>query len=111
MRKGDTTRAVATMETAGLDLGDRWSHVCILDGDARVVLEQRIATTAVGLEAFFGTRPRLRLALEAGTHSPWVSRWLQRLGHEVLVANPRRLRSISTHRFGIAASASSSTSP
>ena len=32
----------------------------------------------------------MRVAMEAGTHSPWVSRLLKRLGHEVLVANPRK---------------------
>ena len=32
--------------------------------------------------------------LEAGTHSPWLSRLLEQLGHEVLVANPRKLRLI-----------------
>ena len=38
---------------------------------------------------------RMRIVIECGTHSPWVSRLLQELGHEVIVANPRRLRLIS----------------
>ena len=37
----------------------------------------------------------MRIALEAGTHSPWISRLLMALGHEVLVANPRKLRLIA----------------
>ncbi len=35
------------------------------------------------------------MALECGTHSPWVSRLLQELGHEVIVANARKIPSIS----------------
>jgi transposase len=35
-----------------------------------------------------------RIVLEAGTHTPWMSRYLEKLGHEVLVANARRVRSI-----------------
>src|SRR5450759_4986666 len=40
----------------------------------------------------WGCQPRMRIALEVGTHSPWVSRLLKELGHEVLVANPRKPR-------------------
>jgi transposase len=36
----------------------------------------------------------MRIAIEAGTHSPWVSRLLERLGHEILVANTRKVRLI-----------------
>jgi len=35
------------------------------------------------------------MALEVGTHSPWLSRWLERLGHEVIVANARQVKLIS----------------
>jgi transposase len=33
--------------------------------------------------------------LEVGTHSPWLSRLLADLGHEVIVANPRQVRLIA----------------
>lgn len=35
------------------------------------------------------------MALEVGTHSPWLSRLLAGLGHEVIVANARQLQLIS----------------
>jgi transposase len=35
-----------------------------------------------------------RVTLEAGTQSPWVARLLGSVGHEVLIANPRKLRAI-----------------
>jgi transposase len=37
----------------------------------------------------------MRVVMEAGTHSPWASRLLAELGHEVVVANPRQLGLIS----------------
>jgi Transposase and inactivated derivatives len=72
----------------GLDLGDRKSRVCELDADGHVVLEAEIATTPAGLTRQFGDRPRCRVVLETGGHSPWVSRLLTALGHEAIVANP-----------------------
>ena len=44
-------------------------------------------------ERFSGCSPML-IALETGSHSPWVSRVLEDCGHEVLVANSRKLRLI-----------------
>lgn len=48
-----------------------------------------------GVEKWFTDLPRVRIAMEAGTHSIWVSEQIQELGHEVIVANVRELRSIS----------------
>ncbi len=77
--------------TIGLDLGDRSSRYCLLDEQGEMILEGRVATTKRGLEQVFGRLPRCRVALEVGTHSPWVSRQLKDLGHEVIVANARRV--------------------
>jgi transposase len=46
----------------------------------------------------FGAMPRSRIALEIGTHSPWISRLLSELGHEVIVANARKVRLIGESR-------------
>src|ERR1700676_537179 len=81
--------------TIGLDLGDRSSRYCILDEQGEVILEGSVATTKKGLAQAFGSKPRSRIALEVGTHSPWVSRYLADLGHEVIVANARRVRLIT----------------
>ena len=75
--------------TIGLDLGDRFSWYCVLDEAGEVVLEQKVATTPKAMKEVFGGMPRSRLALETGTHSPWVSRVLSELGHEVIVAHAR----------------------
>ena len=80
--------------TVGLDLGDKFSQLCVLDGSGEVVEESRVRTTSEALGKRFGEMAPCRVALEVGTHSPWVERLLSKLGHEVLVANPRKLRLI-----------------
>src|SRR3954470_20657911 len=84
--------------TIGLDLGDRNSWYCVLDEAGRIQLEQRVRTTAKALQEVFGAMPRSRIALEIGTHSPWISRLLSELGHEVIVANARKVRLIGESR-------------
>jgi transposase len=74
--------------TIGLDLGDRTSRVCGIDAAGAVVLEASIATDREVLTRFFAMQERARVVLEVGMHSPWVSRVVGELGHEVLVANP-----------------------
>jgi transposase len=80
--------------TIGLDLGDRWSFYCVLDEAGGVILEQKLPTTPEAMRRAFEKMPRSRIALETGTHSPWVSRLLTELGHEVIVAHARNVRLI-----------------
>jgi transposase len=77
-----------------LDLGDRTSHYCILDEAGKVILEHRLPTTPQGIQQVFSRIPCSRMALETGTHSPWVSRQLTQLGHEVIAAHARNVRLI-----------------
>jgi transposase len=80
---------------AGIDLGDRYSHLCMLEVDSGEVIEEgRIATNREALRRRFSGAEPMRIAIEAGTHSPWVSRLLEGYGHEVLVANARKVRLI-----------------
>ncbi|MGH7630935.1 MAG: IS110 family transposase, partial [Gemmatimonadales bacterium] len=80
--------------TVGLDLGERFTQLCGLGAQGRVVATERLRTTPAALERDFTALPHCRIVLAVGTHSPWVSRLLGRLGHEVLVANARQLRLI-----------------
>src|SRR5215831_342640 len=68
--------------TIGLDLGDRSSWYCVLDAAGGVVGENKLGTTPKAMKEVFAMVPRCRIALETGTHSPWVSRLLSELGHE-----------------------------
>jgi transposase len=84
--------------TIGLDLGDRASWFCMLDESGKVVEEQRLSTTEKAMREVLGGMPRSRIALETGMHSPWVSRLLGELGHEVIVAHARKVRLIGESR-------------
>lgn len=73
--------------TIGLELGDRRSWYCVVDGAGEVILEQKLSTTPKAMSEVFGAMPGCRIALETGMRSPWVSRLLSELGHEVIVAH------------------------
>ena len=86
--------------TAGLDLGDKYSYLCLIDSPSGEVIEEgRLRTTPETFRRRFSSeRPPMRIAIEAGTHSPWASRVLEECGHEVLVANARKLRLIYANK-------------
>src|SRR6202030_924647 len=79
----------------GIDLGDRFSRYCVLNGDGEVMEEGRVRTSAESFRRHWEGEPRQRIVLESGTHSPWISRLLQGFGHQVIVGNARKLRAIS----------------
>jgi transposase len=80
---------------AGLDLGDHYTHLCLIDTHSGAVIEEsRLTTGPEVLERRFSTSEPIRVAIEASTHSPWVSRLLESRSHEDLVANARKLRLI-----------------
>ena len=102
MKKTSTVRVNGNMIfkghklTIGLDLGDQWSCYCILDEAGRILLEQKVATTPEALKQTFAKIPRSSLiALETGTHSPWVSRLLTELGYKVIVAHAQKVQLIT----------------
>jgi transposase len=86
--------------TAGLDIGDKYSYLCLIDTESGEVIEEgRLRTTPEAFRRRFASeQPPMRIAIEAGTHSPWASRVLEECGHEVLVANARKLRLIYANK-------------
>ena len=86
--------------TVGIDLGDKYTYLCLLDTESgQVIEESRLRTNPEALRRRFSSEQQsLRAAIEAGTHSPWVSRVLEECGHEVLVANPRKTRLIYSNK-------------
>ena len=82
------------MEYCGIDLHAEYSQICILDDEGEVMGTSRVRTSQKALEKFFSRDP-MRVAMEAGGTSPWVSRLLGSLGHEVVVCSPRRVRLIA----------------
>ena len=85
--------------TAGLDLGDKYSYLCLIETESGEVIEEsRLRTTPEAFRRRFASEQPMRIAIEAGTHSPWASRVLEECGHEVLVANARKLRLIYANK-------------
>ncbi len=81
----------------GLDLGDQFTHLALLDGEGNLMEESRLRTERQALRRRPAALPPARIALEVGPHSRWVSHLLRDLGHEVLVADARKLRAIYAH--------------
>jgi len=75
--------------TVGVDLGDQWSHYCILGLEGETLAEGQLRTTQQHIAEFFQALNAARVVFEVGTHSPWVQEVICGCGHEVLVANPR----------------------
>jgi transposase len=90
-------RAMAIVDVErviGLDLSDKKAQFAELDPDPaseEVLVEGTVPLTEAGLRKRFGERARCRVVLEVGAQSPWVSRLLTALGHDVIVANPRQI--------------------
>ena len=89
-----TNYATETM-TCGLDLGDKLSYVCLLDGSGEVVEETRLRTTQESMGTFFARHAPMRVVLEVSSHSRWVQKLVTKAGHEAIVANARRVQLIS----------------
>ena len=83
-----------SMFVVGLDLGDKFSYITIVDQDGEMIEESRLPTTKASFQRKFSALQPCRVAMEVGTHSRWASHLLTELGHDVLVANARKLRAI-----------------
>ncbi|MCP5022404.1 MAG: IS110 family transposase, partial [bacterium] len=94
MKKDNTLIKSRTETVIGIDLGDKQSHVCVLDAEGNCVGAGTVVTTPSGFSGRFERIDACRIAIEAGGQSAWIDELLTELGHEVVVANPRRLRMI-----------------
>lgn len=102
MKKDSTSVSLRKQQklTIGLDLGDAHSYYCVLNGSGEIVRQDKVSTTAKSIQALFGPLQPCLVAMEVGTHSPWVSRLLAECGHQTVVANARQVRLIteSSHK-------------
>jgi len=97
--RGYRTRATKRLSWyVGMDLGDKKSNYCCIDAKGKVFAEGTLATTQEELSELFSSMPKCRIAIEVGTHSPWIYALLKDHGHEVIVANPRKMESIHKNR-------------
>jgi transposase len=73
--------------------------LCLIETQSGEVTEEgRLRTTPEAFRRRFASERPVRIAIEAGTHAPWASRVLEECGHEVLVANARKLRLIYANK-------------
>src|SRR5512145_2583976 len=98
------------MEYGAIDLHLRRSQIRIIDEQESVVLDRRIDTTPEEFDRVFADRARMRILLESSTESEWVAQHLERLEHEVIVADPNyapmygaRSRKVKTDKRDMAA--------
>lgn len=82
---------VTVFSAIGLDLADDKSDWVGVDEGGTVVRRERVPTTQSELRRVFGAVAPTKIAIEVGAHSAWISRVLTSLGHEVVVANARRV--------------------
>lgn len=88
-------RITTKARTIGCDVGDRYSHLCVLDATGTVIERARLRSTRDAFVKWFADdKPKCVIAMEVGGHSRWLSQLLSELGHEVLVANARQVRLI-----------------
>ena len=96
MKKNSKVREQHPAETIGVDLGDKMSKYAILNEEGEVVEEGSFRNNAESIAKHFGKMGRARVALEVGTQSAWIAREFAKLGHEVIVANARELKWITS---------------
>ena len=72
----------------GLDLGDKASRFCILNKSSEVEERGGVATRKEDLKRKFASYAGSVIAIEVGTHSPWISRLLQQMGWRSLHPDP-----------------------
>ena len=98
MRKNNTSKKAPEAAACGIDLGSRYSEICVLDAEGEVLERDRLKTTPEALEQAFAAKPSLRIAIETGGQSNWVRRLLSEWGHQVIVADAKRVKLITdTH--------------
>ncbi len=83
------------MEHCGIDVHVKSSQVTVVDDEGEVLERATLPTSRTALGRWFGGRPAMRILLEASGSSPWVSRVLKGLGHDVGVVDPRRVRMVA----------------
>jgi transposase len=78
----------------GMDIGDKFNTCCLLDSEGEIIRKFRVPCRTARLASLFDELTPCVIAIEACTHSPWISRLAEAAGHKVLVGNPRKLRAI-----------------
>jgi transposase len=79
----------------GIDIGDKKNFVCILNNKGEILFRKEILNNKEQMEEYFESIEKASIVFEVGSHSPWISRLLVAIGHDVFICNPRRLATVS----------------
>lgn len=94
MKKKTVTSLELPEITIGIDLGDKSHAICVMSAAGEIIEERKIRNDRDALHQVSDKYRKARIAMEVGSHSPWISRLFEEADHEVFVANPRKLRAI-----------------
>jgi transposase len=96
MKHASTVPATRThsLQTIGIDVGDRRSHACVVDGSREIVEEFSFETYSMARCRHLLREP-CQVILEVGPHSRWMQKCLSALGHTVRVVDARKIHLIS----------------
>jgi transposase len=96
MKHASTVPATGThsLQTIGIDVGDRRSHACVVDGSREIVEEFSFETYSMARCRHLLREP-CQVILEVGPHSRWMQKCLSALGHTVRVVDARKIHLIS----------------
>ncbi len=81
--------------TIGFDLGAKASAYCVLGGAGTEIDSGSIRMSPKRVRQFFTEQPCSRVIIEASGSSRWTAKIGMELGHEVIIANPRKLHHIT----------------
>ena len=79
----------------GIDIGDKVNFTCILNNKGEVLVNKEIPNNKAAMKEYFDGIEKASIAIEAGTHSPWIEKLLVAIGHDVFVCNPRELVAVT----------------
>ena len=94
MNTAKNTNTKTNTTIIGIDLGDKSNETCTLNAEGEIIERSTVLNNQAELIRFSKANRGATLIMEAGCHSPWISRLLGGRGHKVIVANPRKLRAI-----------------
>ena len=90
-----TPRALSL--TIGLDLGSRITQLAVYDPSGERTEERKISTTRESMEQLLDRFPGARIVMEASTPTRWINNLARERGHEVIIANPRKVPIITAN--------------
>lgn len=96
---GSTQLELGSVVSVGLDLGDKKSSFYAIDHEGQLVERGTVEMRKPVIEEWAKRFPAgTVIAMEAGTHSPWVSRMIAAGGHDAVVANSAKVPLISKNQ-------------